>query len=187
METINISNVQKEVIQLNNLIEDYELNFLNLYNEVNKTSNYWKDAHAKAFYKDLDIQKIKVSNTIDELKKVKDIYKYVQEKYETLGQKIDFNLNYKTKVLNNLNDYIDQIKIIINNYEALDLSFCPYEARYIRNQLQKLRNHKNNLIKYKSKVEKKFNYIEEIEKNIKTQISKIQIEILQENDISKFI
>lgn len=187
MEIINISNVQKEVIQLNNLIEDYELTFLNLYNEVNKISNYWKDEHAKAFYKDLDHRKIKVANTIDELKKIKNIYKYIQEKYELLGKKIEFNLNYKNKILNKLINYIDKVKDIINNYESLDLSFCPYESKYIRNELSRLRQHKNELIKYKSNVEKKFNYIEETEKNIKIQISKIQIEILQESDISKFI
>lgn len=187
MEIINISSIKKEVMQLNNLIEDYELNFLNLYNEVSKTSNNWKDAHATSFYKDLELKKIKVASTIDELKNVKDIYKYIQEKYELLGKKIEFNLNYKSKVLNNLNNYIEQTKEIIYNYESLDLSFCPYEAKYIRNEVYKLKQNKNKLIEYKNNITKKFDYIDEIEKSIKQKISKIEIETLQESDISKFI
>lgn len=187
METIKIANIKNEAIKLNALIEEYESNILNLYNEVNKSEDYWKDGNATLFYKEVKLNKIKVDNTIDELKEMKKIYKYMYVKYGDLGNKVEFDLNYKSKVMNELNEYILSVSSIINEYESLDLSFCPYEAKYIKNELAEFKELKNNLIDYKEELKNKYEYIDEIEKKIKNRISKIDIATIQEIDISEYI
>ena len=184
---IKVSRLKEELNNLNNLIEDYELNYLNLYNVVNDMAYYWKDdGYGDRFFKDVETKKIDVGNTIDEIKNVKNIYKYLVSKYESIGNKIEFNLNYKTNVITYLDTCIEQCKNIINSYNSLDLSFCG-EAGSIRNEMNLVRENKEKLENYKKELKKILDYIEETEKTITTKISNINIEAIEIQDVEKFV
>lgn len=183
---IKVSRIKEELSELNTLIEDYELSYLNLYNIVNDMTNYWQDGYSERFFKDVEIKKINVSNTIEEIKNIKDVYKYLVSKYESIGNTIKFDLNYKNSVITYLDTCIEQCKNIISSYGSLDISFCG-EAGSIRNEISLVKVNKERLENYKEKLKKIINYIEESEKEIASKISSISIEIIEVQDIENFV
>lgn len=184
---INILKIKSEIDKLNNLIEDYEVNYLNLYNEINKTSSLWQDNNAKKFFKNTDIEKRKTKQFIDEVNSIIDIYKFLVKKYEKIGKKISINIKAKDEVIAELNKYLNQLQNIINYYNKLDLSFCLQERNILLAQNKKLKEEKQIINKIKEEIKAKYNYIEEIEKEINSKIMKINIEILKITEINNFI
>lgn len=184
---INILKIKSEIDKLNNLIEDYEVNYLNLYNEINKTSSLWQDNNAKKFFKNIDIEKRKAKQFIDEVNYIIDIYKFLVKKYEKIGKKISINIKAKDEVVAELNKYLDQLQNIINYYNNLDLSFCLQEQNILLAQKQKLKEEKQIINKIKEGIKAKYNYIEEIEKQVNSKILKLDIEILKVTEINNFI
>ncbi len=184
---VNILKMKAEINKLNNLIENYELTYLNLYNEINKASSFWQDNNARNYFKNIEIEKRNTKRFIDEVNSCKDIYKFLIEKYEKLGNKISVNIKNKDDVVSELNKYLDKLQSIINYYDNLDLSFCPNERIYLLNEKDKLKEEKNQVNNIKDGIKEKFSYIEEIEKQISSKIAKIDIEILKETDIKGFI
>ncbi|MBE6152813.1 MAG: hypothetical protein E7166_01110 [Firmicutes bacterium] len=184
---INIMIIKSEILKLNTLIDEYENNYLNLYNEIKKASSYWQDGNSINFFNDADYYKLKIQLNVEEIKQLKEVYNYLINKYSQIGNKITFNLNSRTYLINSFNSYINQIDEIIKLYNNLDLSFCSYERQKLINQRNQFKSIKNSLIKIKKNIINKLEYIEEIEKEINLKLSKISIELLKENNVSNYI
>lgn len=185
---IKVSDIKQEIDSLSGLIEDYELTYLNLYNVVNNMSFSWEDHYADLFFTDVEKEKIKVANTVDEIKKIKDIYIYLVNKYNTLGNKIIFELKNKDYVLKKIDSCLSQFDSIIKSYQGLDLNEISGGIRNsIANELSKIKENKKRLEKYKTEVKNIITYIEETERNINLKISSIKIEIIKEQNIEEFV
>lgn len=184
---INTANLKTEVTKLNKLITNYEETFLNLYNELSLSSNYWEDNTSKLFTQKVTTEKLEVKNTITELNDLKEIYEYLITKYEELGNKIEIFPQTKTSILSKFNNYIEKISETIKLYQELNLDFCPKEAKKILKHLEKLQKFENDIIILKEKVKKHFEQIEEIEKEVNLKISKLKIEYINESGIDNFI
>ena len=91
-----------------------------------------------SFFDSLKYEKMHVDETIQEMKKVHDIYRYLYEKYIEIGNEIKYELTSKDSIIIALNNYINRFDVIIRKYNSLDLSFCP-ESIIIEQQ-------KNNLL-----------------------------------------
>ena len=72
-------------------------------------------------------------------------------------------------------------------YQNLDLSFCPNEAKILNKQVRILNNNYSKILKTKNKIDKYFNNIISIEKEVKNMISKIKIKYLTESDIQNLL
>lgn len=184
---VKVSDLKIEVEKLNSLIEEYENNYLNLYNEFLFSSFFWHDKNASFFYDDIRIDKLKIKQAIEEINSVKDLYMYIAEQYEYIGNKIEYNLKFKDDIIYEFNKYITHVNNIIEIYNNLDISFCPEISQNIINQKNRFIEQKKNIIIMKEKVKNTFNNIENIEKKIKLEISKLDITFIQEKEISKYM
>jgi len=184
---INVSNLKTEVSNFNKLVEEYEKIYLNLYNELSSVSFFWKDNHANLFFEHISFEKLKISKSFEELITLKNQYQYIIEKYQTIGNRIIFDLNNRNDIINKFDTYISGIDRIVQSYESLDLSFCREFVSSINHQKTTLIKEKSQVGELKNKVIEMLNKIEEIEKEIKLKISSINIEILKETAINDFI
>ena len=87
---IDIDNLKISIDKLDNLLIDYEKIYKNFYHEMVNIKSYWHDNHANAFFE--RIQKEKKENIIfyKEFKAICDLYKYIFNKYQNIGKKIEF-------------------------------------------------------------------------------------------------
>ena len=74
---INVSDFKAEINKLNSLLNDYENIYLNFYNEINKSSFFWNDNNSIMFYDETNIEKLKVRQTISEIKNLENLFTFI--------------------------------------------------------------------------------------------------------------
>ena len=181
--TVDVKQLKEEIKTYNDLIEEYEGNYLNYYNVLSSFSFYWKDNHAKKFYDSLPREKLNCKNLISELKSIQEVYKYISYKYSEFGDHISINLKNKDYVLRKFDTYLEKADRIIHKYSNLDLSFCPTEASLIRKERDSILTCKNSIKEKKDSVRDCFNKIENIEKEVRYRINRISTVSIRETDI----
>lgn len=184
---IKVNSLKTEFNQLNKLIESYNLTVLNLYNELSYSNNYWQDGHSLLFYDNARIEKQNNLKIVSELIEIKDVYSFLISNYEVLGNHIKCELPNKYAVLNKIDAYINKIKEIIASYNGLDLSFCPAEAGMISSQVNGLNNELKRINDVRAKISGYYSKIEDIERTVNLNISKIDISYLKESDYRSYL
>ena len=186
---INVGNIEKECSTLKKNIDSFYDNVLTIYNELNWVKGYWDDYHARIFFTNVNSEKMKVVNTYNELKSVSNIYEFMVERYKSIGNKIQVNLEVKDNVLAKFNNFYDKVNELISSYNGLNLGFCAGSsiANRLHRQKRDLLKIKASLNVYKEKVKSTFEKIEEIESDINYKISNTSIEEIKEANISEFM
>lgn len=186
---INIANIEKECSTLKKNIDSFYDNVLTIYNELNWVKGYWDDYHARLFFTNVNSEKMKVVNTYNELKSVSNIYESMVERYKSIGNKIQVNLEEKDNVLAKFNNFYDKVNELISSYNNLNLGFCAGSsiANRLYRQKQDLLKVKASLNVYKERVKTTFETLEEIERDINYKISNTSIEEIEEANISEFM
>ena len=184
---IRVDSLKDTTNKLNHLIEDYEAIYLNFYNQISFATSFWNDSHSVAYFQEIERQKLKIKTTIQEMKDVKDVYTYLFQKYQNLGNKIVCYLDKQDETIHSFNQYIEKLNFIIQLYNNLNLSFCTREARCIRSERSRLIAMRNKMETVRDETKKTFNTIREIEHEVNYRISKITIEVMKEMDIRPFI
>lgn len=184
---VNTINLSSEIHKMNSLINEYENIFLNLYNEINNSSFFWNDNHSIAFYNNTNLEKLKVRQTITELKYVEDIYSYVYQNYSEFGRVIKFDLENFEKVYENFNLCNEQIKNVIRGHNGLDTSVCSEISGLINNNYTLLASMQEDLQLLKTSTKNALVKIENTEKEVRNKINHMDIEYIKESDIREFI
>ena len=174
-----IKNYYKQIKQIN---EDYEINYLNFYNELNYALENWQDNNSKKFNEQITIEKNNYKKIILNLKQLETNLKIIYEKYETIGNQINYQKENKESMFSKFEQYINKINDTINYISNLDLSFCEP----IKNTILSIQK---NLIDNKNKIETIKNTIKNIIVNIEQKESEIsrllsKIEYLTINEIN---
>lgn len=183
---VNTINLKVEIEKLNNLIDDYENIYLNLYNELLSTQTYWIDSESRMFNENLEIEKTQVRNTINELTNVKQIYEELMSRYEEIGNKLEFNPKLKNVIISKIDNCIDKSRKILELYNKLNLNDDSKETLSIKQHISILENIILNTTTLRNQIKEKYELIEEIEKEINFKISKINLEYIQEIGIDKY-
>ncbi len=179
---VNVANLKLEAQILEKLISDYENNYQNIYTIFNELTNYWIDGNSKVFFDDIAENKNKIIANYQELISIYNIYKFIIENYETFGEKLEFNLDYKDKVLDKFDYCLNILERINNKINQIDVSFCQSKENfYNAEQILKESNLISKNIKYK--IKNSMEIIEEIEKKVYRKIDNIDINILKEDDL----
>ena len=188
MNEVDVVNLRQVVNNYNKLIEKYQTYYINFYNEIKNSKLYWIDPHALRFYEAKDIEKYKIDISYEELVNLKNIYSYMVNKYEGIGNYIQFNLNNRDNLISRLNSYINNLTNILNNYNRLDYSFASGDIQ------RNINNQKNNLSKMISiakqilnRVKSLCNNINDIENNISNMINKCDVRALPYTTTEGFI
>lgn len=181
---IRVSTLKTEYEKLNRLIEDYNFSILNLYNELSFSENYWYDKHSLTFFDNVKMEKRKNLNMISELNNIKNIFGLLLNEYSQIGNNISCVMENKNMVLNHIDDYANRIREIIDLYNRLNLSFNPREASYLYNHKNILENNYRNIQNIRNNVKYYFERIENIEREVNLNLSRINIEYLKETNYS---
>ena len=186
---INVGNIEKECSTLKKNIDSFYDNVLTIYNELNWVKGYWDDYHARIFFTNVNSEKMKVVNTYNELKSICNIYESIVERYKSIGNKIQVNLEEKDNVLSKFNNFYDKVNELISLYNDLNLGFCASSsiANRLYRQKQDLLKIKASLNVYKERVKTTFETLEEIERDINYKITNTSIEEIEEADINEFM
>ncbi len=180
MISVNTIELEKDLVQINKLLNQYELTYQTLYKELNSSSFFWQDGYSVLFKEALPKEREKNRLYYLSLCDVKNIYTYLYEQYETIGHTIEVNEKYRDSLLEKMNNLINDIASIHNDYNHLDTSFCPSERSIINNHKEVLRSIHSQLKNEKSKLKDIFNKIEKIERNVNTKITKLMIDHVED-------
>lgn len=181
---VDLKELQSKIDSLDKIINEYETNILNLYNQLLSASIYWKDEDSLKFNERISFEKKQASIKFLELKSVKETFKYLISKYENIGQKIVFDLKSKEKINKFLDDYISQLEKISNHYNQINLS--NYKSIdnglsiKLTNQKLVVKKLKNNMKTIKDNINENFNKLEEIEIQIAERLNKLKIVYIKE-------
>ncbi len=184
---ININRLEERITNINNLIDEYEILHLNLYNQQRTIDNSWTDKTSKMFINKISEEQLKDRKFIDELNEIEKIYQFIIDSYKDLGTKIYYQENSSEKIIKSINKNIDQEEKIIDMYKRLDLSFLENEKEIINNEISIIENIQKREIEIKNSYTKVIEKIEEIEKKLLNKISKVKVEIITESDIKELL
>ena len=176
-------NIDKFNIELNN----YNNTELNYYNELNNSSSYGNSTMIRKYYSNVNKERILIDDFIEELNELKNIYDYIYTSYSNIGNNIEFDLNNDTLLFNKINIINNKINNIKRSINFISLSTYPEITREINNIILRLNDMQKNLNIIENHYKSTINKINEIEKQTKIRLNKLDFELIQEIDLNEFI
>lgn len=79
---VDTNKISSEIKNLDKYISDYNDNCADIYFELSKLNNYWKDNNASVFNEKINQEKIKNLDIIEVLEKISNYYKEVESMYQ---------------------------------------------------------------------------------------------------------
>lgn len=79
---VDTNKISSEIKNLDKYISDYNDNCADIYFELSKLNNYWKDNNASVFNEKINQEKIKNLDTIEVLERISNYYKEVESMYQ---------------------------------------------------------------------------------------------------------
>ena len=76
---VDTNKISSEIKNLDKYISDYNDNCADIYFELSKLNNYWKDNNASVFNEKINQEKIKNLDTIEVLERISNYYKDVSK------------------------------------------------------------------------------------------------------------
>jgi len=175
IDRIKIKNYIK---QLEIQLEEYEINYVNLYNELSCLSNVWNDGIYEKLETVLKNEKPKIVKNYNDLESLKNIYQTLLDKYENIGNKIIVTLDNKNSLILKINSYIDLFNTTIKSFDDINYHFCNEIGINIYKYKNTIIQNKNNVINIKNNIVSLIEYIEQTEKEINNMISRIDLEVI---------
>ena len=90
MNKVDVETLRKLVNQLEELLDTYQDNYINLYNEIKDSEMYWYDFHAVNFFRQRAIEKTRINISYGELTSTKKVYDLVIRNYARIAKYIEF-------------------------------------------------------------------------------------------------
>lgn len=79
---VDTNKISSEIKNLDKYISDYNDNCADIYFELSKLNNYWKDNNTSVFNEKINQEKIKNLDTIEVLEGISNYYKEVESMYQ---------------------------------------------------------------------------------------------------------
>lgn len=187
MITVDSHEIEKDLLQINKLLNEYELTYQTLFKELSSSSFFWNDGYSTRFNDAMPKEREKNKSYFNSLTEVKDIYTYIGNQYKTIGRKIKINEDYRGNLLEKMNNLLSEISTIVSAYNGLDTSFCPAEASIINNEKKRLTKIYDRINDEKTKLKELFDKLERIENQINTSISKVLLDRIEEFETENYL
>ena len=162
---IDVKFVKNYYNQIKKINDDYEMNYLNFYNELNQALENWQDDN---------------SEILLDLKQLEFILKNVYEKYEPIAKKIKYVKENKDSLYSFFDQYLNKLVNIIDYIDRMDFSFCRDVGSLILSIKKDLMDNKNKIEVIRSKVKSVVNDIEKKEMEINKILAKLDYKIINE-------
>lgn len=189
MYKVDVPKIKNKLNELNNLLDIYQENYLNLYHQIQMSNEdeLWVDPHAKIFYDDKVIEKSNIEESYSELNEISNLIGEIVNKYSSLGSIVEFDLTYRNSILSKFNIYNNKLNRILNSYNDLDYSFASSDIiSSINEQISKVREQINLSDSLKENIISIIDDIKEYERDISRMLRRITIKKIQYVDVEKY-
>lgn len=160
-------------------VEEYNNDIISNFNELNK---YWHDSESLKLNSSVKLEIQRMVNLESNIKEQLEIYKYLENEYKKIGNKIKCNLEAKDMIDNKLVSIISTINNILNQYDELgDISFYP-KSYVIENQKNDIKNLLESFNNIKEKVYNTFTSIQNIESTVSERLEGIEVQMFLLNN-----
>ena len=160
-------------------IEEYNNDIISNFNELSK---YWHDSKSLKLNSSVKLEIQRMVNLESNIKNQLEIYKYLENEYKKIGNKIKCNLEAKDMIDNKLVSIISAINNILNQYNELgDISFYP-RSYVIENQKNDIKNILDSFNNIKEKVNNTFISIQNIESTVSERLEGIEVQMFLLNN-----
>ena len=184
---IDVELLKKQCLKIEQIIDSYELDYLNFYNILKESMNYWQDDYSKRYIEQLNYQKNESDKIILDLKDLKKLLNSITIKYEPIAKKIYYLKENKDSLSTIFIEYKTSLTKTINFLNNLDLSLCLKEQETILKIKNDLNSTLKKIISIEQKVKKTINEIEQKEIEVNNLVSKFPNTIIKELEIHDFI
>ena len=159
--------------------EEYNNDIISNFNELSK---YWHDSKSLKLNSSVKLEIQRMVNLESNIKDQLEIYKYLENEYKKIGNKIKCNLEAKDMIDNKLVSIISAINNILNQYNELgDISFYP-KSYVIENQKNDIKNILDSFNNIKEKVNNTFISIQNIESTVSERLEGIEVQMFLLNN-----
>lgn len=180
---INVANIKNSIDDLNRIISNYENESLNINKLYADIDNYWNSEKSDLFSDKISVEQRQINNTISELQSFISIFDYIFSEYSKIGKNISFDFKNKDNVNKNLEDFINVTKSILILYNDI-----PSKYLYLfQNQIHYFSKLIDDVKYIKSQYNLLCDKINSIESNVRKQISKFNIQFIQESDVTNLM
>lgn len=174
MIDVNTLDLRNEINLINGYICDYEEVQLNMFNELKNACINWQDGHSIEFDEKIVPERVEAYLIIKSLKNKVEVLNFLCEKYSELGNTIKCNLSGKDSLLLNVQDCLNKVNDILSDFNRVDRRFWYSELDNIDSMKSRLINVRARLEECKVSIVKTYNYIGELEGQIKTKVSELE-------------
>lgn len=182
---INVNKIKDDIVQLNKLIDTYEDNYYNMYNEMKNCSSLWINKKAFMFFDSVDVKKKSIENYMYELGELRDLYSYLINKYEYIGNKIEADIDQVDTIALEFDNFLEDIYAIMEKFnEIKDVNINLDEVYSCIDELIEITGL---LVNLKYSIKHHLLLCNEIEKFINLKISKVNIDFIKVDDMSIFL
>lgn len=176
---VNIYDLTSIKNKMNNILDIYQQNYFNVYNQYSIINQNWNDGNSKKLYDKVLIEKKSYDKTYLEITSFIDILDFIIKSYSKFGTKIKINYEKINYSLDILIDTLNQNRIVLNKLSELS-SYLDSSKIYI---IEKIKNYlKENM--------QLFQDILQETKSILSEINEIEAKIkqkMEDCEISQFM
>lgn len=184
---IDVIYLKNYVNKLSSLIDEYELNYLEFYNVVNKETIFWDSKKGLDFFSDVDLEKRDIGLFIGNIKDVLSLYNYLIDKYGYIGNKVSVKISNKDKLLACFDSFLNEVYSLIDMLHELDYESIPDISSTVYSYLDFLIDVGNMAVNLKTSLKNHFDLCETFEREVRFKISKIDVKLIKEIDINRFL
>lgn len=184
---VNVSNLKVNLDKFDKAISDYELTYLNIYNELNNSRQYANSNKFTKFYNACDKEKLSTSNFYEEILGLKRIYQFVYQSYQSIGKLIIFDLDNSDTLYREISDIKNKLNDIKRKLYNINTSRFPEVSSSVNNSLRYISNILNDINSIELTYKNTQNKIIETEKRVTSKINNLNIDVITETDIKDFI
>lgn len=175
---INIKEMSLTLSRLGKLVEEYELNHLSYYNELNTSGAIWNSTNREVMFDEANKQKAQISFFIDFLKNYILIFYRTINDLSFFGDYIKIDLQSKDKVLEKINELINTYDEILKLYEQIS-----YEDSSIHSQKDIVKIMYETTLDMKDILNNIFTKTDDINIFMKSKIDSLDTIIIKEEEI----
>lgn len=182
---VNIEELNKNIMVLSSLINEYEEIKLNLFNQLKDSTLNWHDGNSLNFESKIYVEKQDSDLFLEEIKSKKALFSLVYSKYQEIAKKIRCNLNNKNSLISVLNACYNSATDAINSFNSLERGISCPELNDADNQRNVIIGVRNKLSDIKRETTNLLNKIDNIEKEIHNKIN--TLEDIKINDFDYYL
>lgn len=169
---INVAKIKDEILNLDHLINEYENNYLSLYNELFSFSFYWKSPVSERFFDEKQKEKLALSEFIGELNSYKEIYEFIQIHYGLIGEKVLFDVDKLDSTYTKISEFYLSLKRVVDSLTLFGQE-NPKVLSLLDINLKKFKEELLLFEDFRKKYSEKISLIKEGEKEVRYRLSKI--------------